>query len=136
MVMAMLKRRMSRLMQTASNTWVIQEVCRGPGLRPREIFRALILPVCHEIAKSRHKRKFGPTCRPCFTEPARFIKKCQLFRTSKFRCLNFRELTQSFPKRSLLEFVLGYFFHARNFCQHRRLGDFSRGFVTKTASKI
>ena len=101
------------------------------ALRPREIFRALILPVCHEIAKSRHKGKLGPTSRPQFyrTRPLHPENAPTFFRELSENFV--AELQRTYPKASpkdlywnlhlVISSMLG------TFAQHRRLGDFSKG---------
>lgn len=133
MVMAMLKRRIepinaNRLKYLGDS----RSLAGDRALRPREIFRALILPVCHEIAKSAATREnLAQLVARSFTEPARFIQKMhQRF----FRELseNFvAELQRTYPKASpkdlywnlhlVISSMLG------TFAQHRRLGDFSKG---------
>ena len=137
MVMAMLKRRIepinaNRLKYLGDS----RSLAGNRPLCPREIFRALILPVCHEIAKSSATREnLAQLVARSFTEPARFIQKMhqRFFRELSENFIG--ELQRTYPKADktdlywnlhlVISSMLG------TFAQHRRLNDFSKGLCDK-----
>ena len=133
MVMAMLKRRIEPINANRLKYLCDSRSLAGDrALRPREIFRALILPVCHEIAKSAATREnLVQLVARSFTEPARFIQKMhqRFFRELSEHFI--AELQRTYPKASpkdlywnlhlVISSMLG------TFAQHRRMSDFSKG---------
>ena len=133
MVMAMLKRRIEPInanrLKYLGNS---RNLAGNRPLPPHEIFQALILPVCHEIAKSSATREnLAQLVARSFTEPVRFIQKMhqRFFRELSENFIE--ELQRTYPnadKKDLywnLHLVISSMLGT--FAQQRRLNDFSKG---------
>jgi len=133
MVLAMLKRRIDPInanrLKYLDNS---RNLSGNQPLAPREIFRALILPICHEIAKcSTSRDNLAQLVARSFTEPVRFIQKMHQHFFREVSETFVEELHRTYPnseKKDIywnLHLVIASMLGT--FAQHRRLNDFSKG---------
>ena len=133
MVMAMLKRRIEPI--NANRLKYLLHARDLAGNRPlptREIFQALILPICQEIAKSSTSRdNLAQLVARSFTEPVRFIQKMhqRFFRELSDNFIEERQRTYPSAEKKDLYWNLHLVISSMlgTFAQHRRLNDFSKG---------
>ena len=133
MVLEMLKRRIEPI--NTQRFKYLEESLKLAGERAlsvREIFRALILPIAHEIAKSPNSREtLAQLVARSFTEPVRFIEKMHRRFFGELAETFINELQRTYPHAPRKE--LYWNFHLvissmlGTLAQHRRLHDFSRG---------
>ena len=133
MVLEMLKRRIEPI--NAQRLQYLEESRKLAGERSlpvREIFRALILPISFEIAKSMTSREIlAQLVARSFTEPARFIQKMHRRFFGELSEIFINELQRTYPNASKKELYWNLHIAISSMlgtlAQHRRLHDFSRG---------
>ena len=133
MVLEMLKRRIEPI--NAQRLQYLEESRKLAGessLPVREIFRALILPISFEIAKSMTSREIlAQLVARSFTEPARFIQKMHRRFFGELSEIFINELQRTYPNASKKELYWNLHIAISSMlgtlAQHRRLHDFSRG---------
>ena len=133
MVLEMLKRRIEPInAQRLEYLEVSRKLAGESSLSVREIFRALILPISFEIAKSMTSREIlAQLVARSFTEPARFIQKMHRRFFGELSEIFINELQCTYPTASKKELYWNLHIAISSMlgtlAQHRRLHDFSRG---------
>jgi AcrR family transcriptional regulator len=138
MVLEMLKRRIEPI--NANRLKYLEQSRSLAGESPlsgREIFRALILPISHEISKSMTSRQIlAQLVARSFTEPARFIEKMHRRFFGELSEIFINELQRTYPNASKKELYWNLHFVISSMlgtlAQHRRLHDFSRGYCDES----
>lgn len=138
MVLEMLKRRIEPI--NTHRLKHLEESRKLAGNQPlsaREIFRALIIPISQEIAKSITSREIlAQLVARSFTEPARFIEKMHKRFFGELSEIFINELQRTYPKVSKKELYwnlhIGISSMLGTLAQHRRLRDFSKGYCDES----
>jgi AcrR family transcriptional regulator len=138
MVLEMLKRRIEPI--NAHRLKYLDKSRRLAGessLSVHEIFRALILPISFEIAKSMTSREIlAQLVARSFTEPARFIEKMHRRFFGELSDVFVNELQRTYPNASKKELYWNLHIAISSMlgtlAQHRRLHDFSKGYCDES----
>ena len=133
MVMAMLKNIIEPI--NSNRLEYLNESKKLASHRPltvKEIFRALILPICNEIAKSSTSQEnLAQLVARSFTEPVKFIERLHKRFFSELSEIFIDELQKTYPKANQRDLYWNFHFAVSSMlgtlAQQRRLRDFSNG---------
>lgn len=141
MVMAMLKGRIEPI--NAQRFKYLKDSLNSAGETPlstREIFRALILPIANDQAKSANSKEIlAQLVARSFPEPVRFIERMQRRFLGELADIFINEFQRTYPHATKKE--LYWNFHLvissllGTLAQQRRLHDFSRGLCDDSDSE-